>query len=512
MPISVKGAGSPPPKPPQLPANFVRKTALGPTVRAIIDIVQKSTRIDILKRILNQIPTGLINRNDGHAVLEELDAKLVALRQAIDPAKEADLHILAMSAMQFVRDEYYTLETWGGEVYKKDLVTAARTGDVFSRETLGHWKIEWAEAPKPPTVVWQSKAIVGGAVGEHFDPAAGIFLITLKGARGNDEDSVGLLASGNKRVLLTADGMGGHSHGEVASRLAVETIIEAVKAGQKLPAASTAGHQKIAADPMAKGARGMCTTLSAVFIESDEATIVRAGDSPIYLLDTDGKLNLLALPQIGLIKDLNTLRAMNLVVNAELDRLESALQASPTPPYNEAVIKAIADCEAAIKSNHISGPIGQAMINVLSGLGCEKMPDLSVAVKVSLKPGQIILACSDGFDLSPDEIRAIKARNLPFDQFIRALATEAERLGRKGDNVTIAAYHHGPLPTQPDDIPSTALARLAEIRAIDLAILAPADARALLSELIDLGRNVPTANKPDVFNLKQTLRKQLGIL
>ncbi len=98
-------------------------------------------------------------------------------------------------------------------------------------------------------------------------------------------------------LYLVADGMGGHSAGQVASRLAAETALEAVQAlagtssslAEKLrysvAAANRAIYTRSAEDPELNG---MGTTLVAILAGGGRAALAHVGDSRAYLLRGGG--------------------------------------------------------------------------------------------------------------------------------------------------------------------------------------------------------------------------------
>jgi len=109
--------------------------------------------------------------------------------------------------------------------------------------------------------------------------------------RSNNQDS--LLADGENRIFIVADGMGGHKGGEVASKMAVQIVSKNIannikKAGslvRSIKLACAEANQTI----YKKGQkdinlRGMGTTLCAFIIKSDGlAYIVNVGDSRLYM-------------------------------------------------------------------------------------------------------------------------------------------------------------------------------------------------------------------------------------
>jgi protein phosphatase len=91
-------------------------------------------------------------------------------------------------------------------------------------------------------------------------------------------------------VFAVADGMGGHAAGEVASRLAVETLLSAWRSGgfgaphQRLRAAARAANAAVFDAGHDAGRRGMGSTLTALTPNGREAVIAHVGDSRAYLI------------------------------------------------------------------------------------------------------------------------------------------------------------------------------------------------------------------------------------
>ncbi len=110
--------------------------------------------------------------------------------------------------------------------------------------------------------------------------------------RDHNEDSFLHLAIGGKALFVVADGMGGHDAGEVASRLAVETVCRKVSDGMKrdqdplklVEHAVQKANTEVKREGMNKGSN-MGTTLCAAFIAGDAAYIANVGDSRVYWIE-----------------------------------------------------------------------------------------------------------------------------------------------------------------------------------------------------------------------------------
>jgi serine/threonine protein phosphatase PrpC len=121
--------------------------------------------------------------------------------------------------------------------------------------------------------------------------------------RSNNEDCFRIQAELN--LFILSDGMGGEAHGEIASALAVETVVKHCLEGQRNPVAPFFGETKDSWDARTKRLasavylankkifesaeqhpeqRGMGATLTAAWIDEDRLSIAHVGDSRAYLL------------------------------------------------------------------------------------------------------------------------------------------------------------------------------------------------------------------------------------
>lgn len=118
-----------------------------------------------------------------------------------------------------------------------------------------------------------------------------------------NEDSIGITFSrdGTKGLFALADGMGGHNAGEVASKVAIQTVLEEGKnellTHQKLTGSDIkdilrhivyTAHEEIL--KVSKCNPAMCdmgTTLEVVFLDGDHVYYAHVGDSRIYMAYLD---------------------------------------------------------------------------------------------------------------------------------------------------------------------------------------------------------------------------------
>lgn len=121
--------------------------------------------------------------------------------------------------------------------------------------------------------------------------------------RQRNEDALGYLEppeavirEARGSVFLVADGMGGHRGGEIASQLAVDTIISSYYESKEVDPAKALDHAFKEANRVIiekswsdVSLHGMGTTCTAIVVRRDEAYVAHVGDSRAYLL-RDGDL------------------------------------------------------------------------------------------------------------------------------------------------------------------------------------------------------------------------------
>jgi len=110
--------------------------------------------------------------------------------------------------------------------------------------------------------------------------------------RPHNEDSFSFLDLGKGMLFAVADGMGGHDAGEVASKIAVETVCREMREGVEqnkapLDLVQHAVQQANVAVKHEGASRGsnMGTTLTMAFVAGNTAYIANVGDSRVYWVE-----------------------------------------------------------------------------------------------------------------------------------------------------------------------------------------------------------------------------------
>jgi protein phosphatase len=222
-------------------------------------------------------------------------------------------------------------------------------------------------------------------------------------------------------LFVVADGMGGHAAGEVASRVAVDTIQKFIGEtagadknrtwpfpfepaisleGNRLKAAFRLANRQIA-NAMADSAdlRGMATTASAVLAGPHSACVAHVGDSRVYAMDIGGG---------------GTLR-----------------QITDDHSWVEEQVRAGTMSSSAARQH----PWRNVVTRALSG-GSD--PEIDT-VELSPRAGERLLLCSDGLSgVVPHEVIAsiLGDRNASLDAICERLIAAANE-GGGPDNVTV---------------------------------------------------------------------------
>jgi len=206
----------------------------------------------------------------------------------------------------------------------------------------------------------------------------------------------------NLGVALIADGMGGHNAGEVASRLAIETMMELLHENsgdineRRLQAIVAAANQTIYDQARARpGCDRMGTTLVMLCLERERLLITHIGDSRAYRL-RDGQL-------LRLTDDHSLVR--QLLNDGAISKGEAM-----TSRYKNVITRALGvqdDCEAEI-------------------------------AEFGAAADDIYLLCSDGLTdmVSDHEIRNILVYHVQPDDAVTALMERARMAGGK-DNISV---------------------------------------------------------------------------
>lgn len=225
----------------------------------------------------------------------------------------------------------------------------------------------------------------------------------------NNEDAI--LIDEGKRILVLADGMGGHNCGEIASNIAVKTAFSSIADGLSqvrkatddvileilIKAASTANQAVITFASSSPDCSRMGTTLVEALIIRNKLYLYNVGDSKCFLL------------------------RKKLIQLTEDHTVANMMKKHGTSPLN-----------IPSNANHA---LTQAI-----GLAESLFPATSV---ISLKKGDTLLFCTDGLTDMVNNVEITNVLYLPIsiEEKGTTLVEKANAAGGK-DNVTVAIYHH----------------------------------------------------------------------
>jgi serine/threonine protein phosphatase PrpC len=295
---------------------------------------------------------------------------------------------------------------------------------------------------KPPESAIETLRLETGAVSETAgrDQNQDVAVAVPLGPGGAERDEF---------LLVIADGMGGHPAGDIASRIAVDALREALTGppegdvGLALKQAYRKANEAVFQAAAREPARaGMGTTLTSALLRGKYATIANVGDSRAYLLRGGG------LTQVS--RD-------HTMVGDEVAAGRTDAQAARRDPRRNILTHAVGT-HARLDS---------------------KLPDI---FELTLLPGDRLLLCSDGLYDVLDEVdiqRTLLGRDA--DEAARELVSLAQQRGTS-DNasavVAAAIPTRVPVVTIPapasrtGGIPGTAIAAAVAVLLILLMLLA----------------------------------------
>lgn len=240
----------------------------------------------------------------------------------------------------------------------------------------------------------------------------------ILGQRDRQEDSFSIIRQNDQDpssdiLMLLADGMGGHSGGEIASALAIETFGRHFVGGAKanrplerlqesLQAANTAMQAALACDA---ALRGMGCTMIGAIKNANNLHWVSVGDSVIYLLRRG---------------EINRLNADHSVFGELMERVERG---------------------KLTRAEALAHPRRNALRSALMGQAIS----LVDARSILLEPDDVVVIASDGIDtLSPSEVSALLLQmpRAPRDAAAALLEAIERRKSPVQDNTTVIVYWH----------------------------------------------------------------------
>ncbi|MDW8323171.1 MAG: protein phosphatase 2C domain-containing protein [Burkholderiales bacterium] len=240
-----------------------------------------------------------------------------------------------------------------------------------------------------------------------------VYQASRRGGRAVNEDRVAYAYTPEALFMVVADGMGGHSHGQVAAQLLVQTMVSLFqqRAVPRLPnmqaflldgiyAAHDAINEYALRNKLNDPPR---TTCVAAVVQGGVACWAHVGDSRLYHFD---KRRLL-----------------------ERTRDHSAVQQ-------------LVDEGLLSDEQMRMHPDRNKLYNCVGGYA---LPDIELAQPVTLQEGDVLLLCSDGIwgEIKDREMLAT-LRAYPLERAIRHIMDHAEfRGGRYSDNLSIVAMRYG---------------------------------------------------------------------
>jgi protein phosphatase len=235
---------------------------------------------------------------------------------------------------------------------------------------------------------------------------------SIAGKRPYQEDSVlAETLSDGRTLLAVADGMGGHAAGEIASALALKTLVEAVGERRPLGEAFRMANERVHKMASEPGKQGMGTTLVAVLVDGSQFSVANVGDSRVYLVSAEG---------------IRRLTEDHSFVAEAMKRGQSEEEAMATP-WKDALTRSI---------------------------GTDEEVEVDVFGPYPIEDDSAFLMCSDGLykTLDDDELRDLFKRSGGARGAAQSLVAAAFDAG-SDDNISVAIAEYGDVPR--DEAPTT---------------------------------------------------------
>jgi serine/threonine protein phosphatase PrpC len=236
-----------------------------------------------------------------------------------------------------------------------------------------------------------------------------IYQESRQGGRANNEDRTSYCYSRDALLMVIADGMGGHHHGEIAAQIAVQSLADSFQREAKptladpfrflQKAMNNAHHAILDYSSRHKMKDSPRTTCVACLVQDNVAYWAHAGDSRLFLM-RNGRV-------IAQTRDHSRVRLL----------LEEGM---------------ITESQAAIHPDRNK---------IYSCLGSPTAPEIEFSRKTPLEHGDVVLLATDGlWGMTSGELMAVTLKGANLLQAIPMLLTQAEtKGGGHGDNLSAVA-------------------------------------------------------------------------
>lgn len=240
-----------------------------------------------------------------------------------------------------------------------------------------------------------------------------VYQASRRGGRPYNEDRVAYAYTSDAMVMVLADGMGGHSKGEIASQLTVQVITGLFQSRAKpiLPDMSSflldgiyAAHDAINEYALKKRmADPPRTTCVVCVVQRGMACWAHVGDSRLYHFNRRGLLQ----------RTRDHSAVQQLVDDGVIGEAEMSIHPDRNKLYNS--------------------------------VGGYTLPDIELEQPVQLQEGDVLFLCTDGVwpELTPQEMLST-LRAYPLERAVKHMMDHAEfRAGQHGDNLSVVSMRYG---------------------------------------------------------------------